>query len=214
MKFALLCDFDGTIVTVDTGEYLLRKYVKEDWEIFGTSFEKGEITLEECIQRQLSMLTVPRQVMLEELERVTIIRSHFSDLVEYCGLRGVPFVIVSAGLDFVIQHFLQRASVAGPVEIHVPRSRFIGLYLNLTFPPLNDESSLDFKQDLVKDYQRQGYTVFYVGDGLSDYNAVRQAQYSFVIKGSKLAMLCHRERIPHQGIRDFQEVIDSMDSML
>lgn len=56
--------------------------------------------------------------------------------------------------------------------------------------------------------------MIYIGDGITDYRAVRRADLSFVIKGSKLAELCKRGEIPHREIRDFQEVIDAIRSLL
>jgi len=30
-KLAVLCDFDGTVVKVDTGEFVLSKFAEGDW---------------------------------------------------------------------------------------------------------------------------------------------------------------------------------------
>ena len=191
----------------------MKKYVKEDLSYYDTLLEQGEITLEEYITQQLTKLRVPQQDMIDELDLVASIRPYFPDLIDYCGVNDAPFTVVSAGLDFVIRHFLTRARVEDRVEICAPQTRFTEQTIQITFPPLKDETSLDFKQDLVKDYQRHGYTVFYIGDALSDYNAVRQAKYSFAIQGSNLDQLCKREKIPYQIINNFKDVIDALDAM-
>ena len=45
-------------------------------------------------------------------------------------------------------------------------------------------------------------------DGLSDFGAVRSADFSFAIRDSKLADSCKKEGIDYKEISDFQEVID------
>lgn len=209
----LICDFDGTIMDIDTCVFLLEKFVKDDWKAFDLQYERGEISIEECMQKQLAMLSVPKHVMLRELEKVTVIRPNFENLIEYCKMKSVLFIIVSAGLDFVIRHFLELNGWEDLVKVKAAKTTFTDDGIKLTFPDLVDETSIDFKEDLVKYYKRQGYTVIYVGDGISDYNAVRNADYSFVIKRSKLADLCKRNRIPHREIIDFQEVVDTIKAI-
>lgn len=214
MKIALLSDFDGTIVTIDTAEFLLNKFAKGDWRSFETIYEQGEITLEECFQRQAAMLDAPKHLMFDELEQVTSFRPHFKELLEYCKLNHVHFVIVSAGFDFVIHHFLKKLELNQKVEMYAAKSYFTNQGIKFSFPKLLDNSSLDFKEDIVNHYKKQGYTVFYIGDGLSDFNATRHADFAYVIANSKLAELCKKELIPHKEIRDFQSVIDGIKNLI
>lgn len=211
MKRVLLCDFDGTIVILDTCEFLLDTFVKEDWRTFNTLLERGEITLEECTRKQLSMLNISEEGALKTLEKVTSFRPHFMGLVDHCDALGIRFIVVSGGLDFVIKHFLRIKGVEKRVRMYSATSRITRNGIELSFPELVDCTSLDFKEDLVKQYNKQGFKTIYVGDGLSDFNAVRHADFLFVIKDSKLAELCQRENIPHHKITDFQEVIKSLN---
>jgi 2-hydroxy-3-keto-5-methylthiopentenyl-1-phosphate phosphatase len=171
------------------------------------------MTLEDCLTQQFSKLRVPPQEMLEELDNVTVIRPYLTDLVNYCHEKTIPFTVVSAGLDFVIEHILTQISIIDRVAVHTPHTQFINDILHVTFPPLHDPTSLDFKQEFVKDHQRCGFTVFYIGDAESDFNAVRQANYSFVVRGTPLARLCKTEKIPHCLIDDFKTVIDTLETM-
>lgn len=211
MKRVLLCDFDGTIVTLDTCEFLLDTFVKEDWRTFNTFLERGEITLEECTRKQLSMLNISEEGALKTLEKVTSFRPRFTELVDQCDALGIRFIVVSGGLDFVIKHFLMRKGLEKRVRVYSATSRITGDGIELSFPELVDCTSLDFKEDLVKQYKKQGFRTIYVGDGLSDFNAVRRADFLFVVKDSKLAELCEKENIPYHEITDFLEVIKSLN---
>ncbi len=214
MKWVLLCDFDGTIVTIDTCEFLLDTFVKEDWRTFNTFLERGEITLEECTRKQLSMLNISEEGALKTLEKVTSFRPHFTELVDYCDTLGMRFIVASGGLDFVIKHFLRIKGLEKRVRVYSATSRITRDGIELSFPELVYCTSLDFKEDLVKQYNKQGFKTIYVGDGLSDFNAVRRADFLFVIKDSRLAELCKRKNILHHEITDFQEIIKSLNDAL
>jgi 2-hydroxy-3-keto-5-methylthiopentenyl-1-phosphate phosphatase len=209
--FALLCDFDGTVVSIRTVEFLLDKFVEGDWILYDSQYRRGEITLEECMQRQISMVHAPKHAMLRELEKVVNFRPNFNKLVEYCRVKAIPFIIVSAGLDFVIRHFLKKKGLGDLTEVYTAKTKFTDNGIKLFLPELMDETSLDFKEDLVKIYKSNGFKVFYIGDGTSDFNAARHADFIFAIRGSELNDLCKREFIPHKEINDFREVIDTLN---
>jgi 2-hydroxy-3-keto-5-methylthiopentenyl-1-phosphate phosphatase len=54
--------------------------------------------------------------------------------------------------------------------------------------------------------------VIFIGDGLSDFQAVGKADYLFVIDGSKLAVKSREEGIQHEEIVDFSQVIQRISS--
>lgn len=153
MGLVLICDFDGTVVDIDTVEFLLERFAEGDWRTFDLLYERGEITLEECMQRQFSMLRAPKPLMLRELEKAVFFRSGFKALAEYCRIRRIPLVVASAGLDFVIRHFLEREGWGEPIEVYAAKTVFTEEGIELTFPGLMDETSADFKEDLVKHYK-------------------------------------------------------------
>lgn len=76
------------------------------------------------------------------------------------------------------------------------------------------KSSNNFKDDIVKHYKSQGKKVVYIGDGSADYNAAKDADYSFAIEGSRLAELCKNHRVLSKNITDFQKVIEAIDKIL
>jgi 2-hydroxy-3-keto-5-methylthiopentenyl-1-phosphate phosphatase len=214
MGFVILSDFDGTIVTIDTAEYALRKFAEGDWKAVEHEFERGDITFEECLQKQFAMLKVPEKELLEELKSVTVLRPNFNSFLGYCEKHRIPLIIVSGGLDFYIRHFLRSERLLERVSICAPKSEFTTNGIQVTFPKLLDRGSVNFKDDLVRYYKRQGDRAIYVGNGLGDYPAVRAADYSFVIKNSALAELCRTTSLPYKEIDDFQEAIEKVMHLL
>lgn len=213
MDFAVLSDFDGTITEIDTAVLVFNKFINGNWRIFNEQLDRGEITLEQCMREQFSMIKAPKSVILKELELDTAFRPGFEELVNFCNDNQVPFEIVSAGLDFMVNHLLEVRGLDGKTKVRAARTRFTGDGIEMDSIELHDNNSIDFKDDLVNYYKDKGYFVLFIGDGMSDKGAVRSADYVFVIKGSRLAEFCKKEGINHQEMSDFQEVIARIKEM-
>lgn len=205
----VLTDFDGTIINIDTGAYALEQFASGDWRSIDEQMFKGEITFEECLRRQFRMIDTPIDVIVKRLDLVTSLRPHFIELVNHCMKKRIKLVIVSGGLDFYIRHILHRNGLN--VEIRAPTCNLTKKGLDLVFPPRVDRSAFSFKDDLVRKYRRFGSTVFYVGDGYSDYYALKEANVGFAMAGSTLAKMCRSKKIVFQEVSDFLPVIQELD---
>ncbi len=207
MKLAVLSDFDGTVTLNDTFENVAEKFAQGDWRAVDDQYVKGEITLEECLRRQGAMVRVSESQILDELDRVTIFRPGFDNLIDYCKTNSYPLVLVSAGLDFVIKHFLMRGSWRDKVELFAAAARCTPTGIKFIFPELKDNRSINFKDDTVRYYKTKADTVAYVGDGRWDLHALRNADWRFAIRNSKLAQLCKEQEIQATTVANFTEVV-------
>ena len=204
---AVLCDFDGTVTLTDTLEYVLRKFAVGDWKSFDERYERGEISLQECLRSQGRLVRTPEMVLVAEMERVTSFRPNFDKLVQYCRNNKLPLVTVSAGLDFVIRDLLRMKGWNNLVRLSAAKAECTLEGIRFTFPRLHDKTSLSIKDDLVKYHKTKGRRVAYVGDGIWDIHALKEADHRFAIKGSRLAELCRRQGIPAREVSDFLEVV-------
>ena len=207
---AVLCDFDGTITVTDTLEYVLRKFAVGDWKRFDQLYEREEISLQECLRSQGRLVRTPAMVLVAEMERVTQFRPNFDKLVQYCRQNKVPLVAVSAGLDFVIKDLLRMKGWNNLVRLSAAKAECTPDGIKFTFPRLHNRTSLSVKDDLVKYYKAKGRRVAYVGDGIWDIHALKEADYRFAIKGSRLAELCRRQGIPAREVSDFLEMVTTI----
>lgn len=214
MGFVALSDFDGTIVTIDTLEYALQRLADGDWKAVEDEFTLGNISLEECLVRQFAMLKVPESKLIDELAPVTFLRPYFASFLNFCESERIPLTIVSAGLDFYIRRFLESQKLLDRVSLCVPRIEFTASGLKATFPELNENGSVNFKDNQVRHYRRMGEKIIFFGNGSGDYQAARIADYSVVIKGSVLADLCRRTKVAFQEITDFQEATETVKRMI
>jgi 2,3-diketo-5-methylthio-1-phosphopentane phosphatase len=213
LSLVVLSDFDGTAVNIDTCVHVLEKFAKEDWRVYDEQFERGELTLEECLKKQFSTVRAPRDELLTEVEQAASLRGGLVEFIEYCQAKQFPFVIASAGLDFAIDHLLALNGLTQLVQVYAPKAEFTDKGIRLTFPPLRYEPSECFKDDLVVHYRNQGRRVAYIGDGVADFAAAQAATIPFAIENSKLAQLLDAYRISHYEISNFTEVTEILQTL-
>jgi 2-hydroxy-3-keto-5-methylthiopentenyl-1-phosphate phosphatase len=118
--------------------------------------------------------------------------------------------VVSGGLDFSIRHFLAQKGWLNSVSIFAPKAKHTANGVTLTFPKRFDEMSANFKDDLVRNFRKEGKRVIYMGNDLGDYSAVKIADLSFAIKDSRLSELCRNGGVACIEITDFQQVVESI----
>jgi 2-hydroxy-3-keto-5-methylthiopentenyl-1-phosphate phosphatase len=99
------------------------------------------------------------------------------------------------------------------IGLVAPRVRVTKDGVKFAFPRLVDRSSVSFKDDVVRSNMKKGKRVVYIGDGTTDFNAARIANYPFAVRGSKLARLMSSHDIPHEEFIDFRTVIDALRRM-
>lgn len=207
MNEIIFCDFDGTITANDTCVLVLSKFADDDWQIYDERLMKGEITLEECMQRQFKMVKATANEILLYLDKTVNIRKGFKEFIKHAESRNIPIVVVSAGLDFVINHFLEKEGYREHIGVVAAKTDFTSNGIGLRFPRKKFNDSLDFKQDLVRYFKQQGKEVYYIGDGISDFQAVTLADKVFVVNDSKLARECQSKDIPFFKFTDFHDII-------
>ena len=207
MKLAVLSDFDGTVTLNDTFENVLEKFAQGDWRVVDDQYVKGEITLEECLRRQGAMVKASKPQILDEMDGVTMFRPGFDNLIDYCKTNQYPLVLVSAGLDFVIKHFLRRKKWRNKVELYAAAAKCTPTGIRFDFPKPKDNRSISLKDDIVRYYKTKADRVAYVGDGRWDLHALRNSDLRFTIRGSKLAEICKEQDVQSTTVSDFKEVV-------
>ena len=144
------------------------------------------------------------------LRRSDRVQAPFDRLVEFCKTNHFPLVIVSAGLDFVIKHFLTRERFQDQVELFAAPAKCTPTGITFRWPKSKSERSMNFKDDMVRYYKQRADTVAYIGDGRWDLHALRNADRRFVVRNSRLAELCKEQEIQATTINDFQDVVISL----
>jgi 2-hydroxy-3-keto-5-methylthiopentenyl-1-phosphate phosphatase len=155
------------------------------------------------------MVKASKSQILDELDEVTRFRAGFDNLIDYCKTNHYPLVLVSAGLDFVIKHFLRRQKWR-KMELYAAAAKCTPTGIRFDFPKLKDNRSISLKDDTVRYYKTKADTVAYIGDGRWDLHALRNADLRFAIRNSKLSELCKEQEIQATTVVDFTEVVTSL----
>ena len=208
-KPIFLIDFDGTINLSDLALYTVERFASDKWQYYEKLFNDGKLSLEDTITTQYSFIHAPKNVILEEIDKVIQIRENFTLFVNLCKKLNIPIIIVSGGIDFVIRHVLNKIGIPNTLQIvsMITEYQSDGS-VKVTRPIRHFEDSIDFKQDKVKFYKERDMLVNYIGDGSSDYGAVMNADLNFTVKDSVLSRFCEEKSLPKYDFVDFSEIID------
>ncbi len=209
-SYIILSDFDGTIILEDSALYLLNQFGVGNWQKYDDQLIRGEISLEECLSKQFSSISIPRETILSTLDTVISFRPNFINFVSFCKESNIPLIIVSAGIDFVIKHYMNKVAESDQISIVSGLSKFTKKGLIFNFPELKSKESQNFKEDLVIDYQKQGFKIIYLGDGSGDFYAAKKADISYVVKDSELARIFEEKQLNCNTFLDFQSIIQDL----
>jgi len=208
MPTVVICDFDGTIMDVDTGKLILEKFAEGNWRHYDRLYDEMKMPVAEVLRHQFAMVKSSRGAILAAVEHSADFREGFEELLRACKRRGVPFVVASYGVDFCIRHFLGRSPLGREVRVYAPSTRVTRRGTFLRFPKPMVRGSENIKDGLVRYHRERGATVVYVGDGTSDFAAIREANVRYAIRKSRLAMLCKGHGISVAEISNFGPVTE------
>jgi 2-hydroxy-3-keto-5-methylthiopentenyl-1-phosphate phosphatase len=213
MNFIVLCDFDGTITIQDTAELVLDNFAQGDWKSIDRQFENREITLEECLKKEFSLVKVSEQEIIGVLKNIRF-RNGFNELAIYCRQNRIPVIVVSAGLDFVIEHFLKFKGWSHMVETYMAKTTATAQGIRFRFPKRRDKTSANFKQDFVKKSKSEGRKIVFIGNGAGDFDAAKEADCAFAIKNSRLEKLFEKHGMHFRRVTDFCQVVEVLERAL
>lgn len=208
---ALVCDFDGTITNLDTGELVLDRLADGDWRYHHEQYVRGAITFEECLRRQFALRQpTTKASILALVDEYVKVRPGFEGLLASAELVAAPVAVASYGLDFCIRHVLGRVRNGREIRVYSPRATVGANGVRLAFPRRRLKESTNLKDDVVGLYKQRGFRVIFVGDGASDFPAVGRADESFAIAGSELAKMCKEAKIQCSSITEFSPIADAL----
>ena len=203
-KFAIITDFDGTITTRDIGNALCFHFgtMKPDASTVKDYDTKEDPSI------WFNKFFGPIKASKEEFESIilsyAIVKKGFEELAKFAQAHKIPFEIVSGGLDIYIKPILKKHNLP-PLPIYCVRGNLTPKGISVDFPDYPKTPLDDFKAQRVKYYKNKGYTTVFLGDGLVDLEAAKQADILFAT--DYLAELCERNKIPYKKFKDFTKLL-------
>ena len=213
MKIAVQLDFDGTITEEDVSFLLLDTYVGSEWRDMLTEYMEGRIPVGTFNKRVFGMMKADRQTMLDLVfnsDRVKV-RPGFRELLDYCSRRGFKVIIVSNGLDFYIEAILEDMGISG-IDVYAAQSRFNSDGMTVKYVgPDGYEMEAGFKEAYTGLLEKKGYSIVYVGNGISDIFSSRRAVKVFAT--GDLLERCREEKLECTPFNDFYDVASGLETL-
>ena len=199
------CDFDGTITRNNLSTLLRENFAHGDWQKIESSYLHGQLTVEQSNKLQYALIKEPKEKLQEFVRQHIEVRPGFKEFVKYCQGNAIQFVIVSSGLDFYIETVLAQIGMSD-LEIHCGQTAFREDGIDVFYTdPEGNTIDRGFKIKYLTSLKKQGKSIIYVGDGLSDLEAARQADHVFAI--GYLLTLLRAESVTCGSFTDFYDLL-------
>ncbi|KAF5378868.1 hypothetical protein D9615_006925 [Tricholomella constricta] len=238
-KFVVLSDWDGTITTRDSNDYLTDNlgYGKDKRREGNLEILAGRATFRDAFGEMLESVSAAGhtfQECKEILRRDIKLDPGFKEFYAWCKAKDIPVIIVSSGMAPLIRAVLSNLVgeeaaneiniIANDVTVHPDGKWEIQFrHPSRTANSLADDEHSGFghdKSQAILPYRdlTNPPTLFFFGDGVSDISAAKHADLLFVkVKGdgeNDLASYCNKEGIKHVLFEDFSKALPVVQSVV
>ena len=211
MNCHVYVDFDGTIMSCDTTDFLFERFALPEWRGVEEEWAAGRIGSRVCMARQVDLLRATPEQISAAIAEIDI-DPGFASFLGTCADAGIGTTIVSDGLDFVIDATLRRYGLSCAFFanrlISNGRDRW-----RLEFPHAREACEARAGHcKCARTQAHQGQLKVVVGDGRSDFCIAGRAD--LVLAKSKLLEACRAAGTPHLPFADFFEVSALLEGWL
>ena len=183
LPLTVICDFDGTVTTLDVGHALCERFAPGVLADVDKRWLAGEISFAEAYRLACLRLLATHEELVAHALEVGLVREGFADLVATCGRLGVELFVASAGLDLYVEPILQRClgTTAPHLEVRVNRGRVTASGVEVAFPHADAscDSCGNCKGALARQARARGRTVLGIGDSVTDWCLAGEADHLF-----------------------------------
>jgi 2-hydroxy-3-keto-5-methylthiopentenyl-1-phosphate phosphatase len=199
------CDFDGTIINNNMSTLLRKNFAPDTWHKVESDYLGGKLSVEESNKIQFALIREPKETLQKFASQHVSLRPGFLEFVTYCKMKGIPFIIVSSGLDFYIEVVLEKLGLQ-ELEFYCAKTSFSSKGIEVSYyDPKGNSVDKGFKSLYLSWLKTRGREVAYLGDGLSDLDAACKANYVFAT--GQLSTLLSSKSNTYYYFSDFNDVL-------
>lgn len=205
----VICDFDGTITKHDSLDLFLNKYADESWRDFEKLWFEGKIGSRECIRKQFDLIRGLDDTELASFLKSVEVDDYFLEFYTKAKAQDIKVVIVSDGFDLFIKNILNNHGITD-IEIYTNRLEFKNGEFLMKFPNVSTsckKHSGTCKCKIVNEFKKAYKTIFYAGDGISDFCVCDKADILFAKR--RLSEYCRKNSIDFVEYNTFNEVMNN-----
>jgi 2-hydroxy-3-keto-5-methylthiopentenyl-1-phosphate phosphatase len=214
-KPVIYCDFDGTITEKDNIIAIMKEFAPREWEVIKDSILFQRITIKEGVGKLFALLSssLKNDIVQFTLEHA-VIRKGFKELLQLTKEEGIPFYVVSGGIDFFVQPLLEPF---GPFEqIYCNGADFSKEKIEILWPNACDSACDNgcgcCKPSIIRKLKGDNEITIVIGDSITDLEAAKQADIVFAREF--LADKCEQLGIRFQRYDTFYDCIDSIKKLI
>ncbi|MCJ1317006.1 hypothetical protein MMC15_002327 [Xylographa vitiligo] len=226
-KIICFSDFDGTIFMQDTGHVLFDSHGcgPERREVLDQQIKTGERSFKEVSEEMWGSLNVPFDDGFEVMKTALDIDVDFQKFHRFCIDNDIPFNVISAGLKPILRRVLDQflgeedsahiEIVANDAQINTPGTEWKPVWIHDC--DLGHDKALSIQQArAAAKLECEDGTIpliVFIGDGVSDLPAARQADILFARRGLRLEEYCIENKIayiPFDTFADIQKEVEAI----
>lgn len=206
----VICDFDGTISKVDSINDFLGRFADKKWLEIEDDWVRGKIGTCEAMRLQFDMIKDMSEKKLDDFFASVEIDETFKDFCNFAEKNDIKIIIVSDGFEYFIRRILSKYGIED-IDIYSNFFEYKDGMFNMKFPNKIygcKRNAGTCKCHFINKFKKIYNTVYYVGDGPSDYCAADKVDFLFA--KNRLSEYCRENNIPFKQYTDFNEVINNV----
>jgi 2,3-diketo-5-methylthio-1-phosphopentane phosphatase len=221
-------DFDGTIFMQDTGHILFDAHGcgSHRRNILDEQIKTGERSFREVSEEMWGSLNVPFEDGFEVMESTLEIDPDFQAFHQFCISNKIPFNVISAGLKPILRKVLdtflgeEESShieiVANDAVIKEDGSEWKPVWRHDTELGHDKALSINEYRDAAKLESEDGTIplIVFIGDGVSDLPAAREADVLFARRGLRLEEYCIEHKIAYIAFDTFADIQREVEKIM
>jgi len=226
-KFIFFTDFDGTITTRDSNDFLTDNlgYGQVKRKQGNADVLHDRISFRDSFQGMMDSVKTPYDKCIQTLVENIQLDPYFKEFYDWARSENVPVVVLSSGMVPIIRGLL--------VHLLGPEAEDIQIVSNDVAPRdgksineeggwkiiFHDESHFGHDKSLeIRPYaalpEAERPTMFYAGDGVSDLSAAKETDLLFAKKGHDLVTYCVRENVPFTIFEDWSSILATVKDIV
>ncbi|MBX9877176.1 MAG: MtnX-like HAD-IB family phosphatase [Candidatus Obscuribacterales bacterium] len=214
-RLSIYCDFDGTITTRDSVDFLLEHVAGEGWKQLEEKWERGEIGSRECMAQQVRLFEGGWAAMEKALAGI-VVDPTFKNFALWCEENCIDLHVVSDGIDRTIDFIMAREGVKVTSVTANALVEEDSTTVSLEFPFASRTggcaSGVCKCEILEKGKANIGLDKrIFIGDGRSDFCCANKADVLFA--KNKLVKYCVENQIAHIEFVDFNQIQSALTKM-
>jgi len=204
VKRIVFCDFDGTITAEETFVAMLKEFTPELAARLMPEMYALRLTLREGVRQMLESIPAEQYPAILAFARTKALRAGFADFLDLLEAQGVPLVVISGGLqgmvETVLEPYRHRIHAIHAVEVGTE-----GKYLSVR-SPAEGETELVDKVAILERYGAD--EAIAVGDSVTDLNMALHAPVVFA--RDRLAQYLSDRQKPYFPWETFHDIRDTL----